>query len=244
MFGNCLPYLHSLKLSDNKVMRLYIALIFLLISQFAFAELSEDGFFSGRLSRINSKISAARIKVDFENIKYLNVKDKVQFWDEKNKSQRCTGYVLGRSANYVLVKIPQIQYCEKFLYFTTGAYFKFFSEDLVNNIKMGKDVVGILIKKRLAVQGQIETKNKELASHVERGNTLNARYQVLKEKLEGEWKKELQALEADKLASMFALQDLSRRRDEIDQKMELYKVRDENLTLDRWSLDSKLYYKK
>jgi hypothetical protein len=225
-------------------MRLIIFFYFILLSQLAFAELSEDGFFSGRLSRINYKISAARIKVDFDNIKYLNVKDKIQFWDIKNKNQQCTGYVLGRSANYVLVKIPQISYCEKFLYFTTGAYFKFFSEDLSNSIKMGKDVVGILIKKRLAVQGQIEAKNKELMAHVERGNALNARYQVLREKLDTEWKKELQALETDKLASKFALQDLSRRRDEIDQKMELYKVRDENLITDRWSLDSKLYYKK
>lgn len=225
-------------------MKFIIVIFSIFISQLAFAELSEDGFFSGRLSRINYKISAARIKVDFENIKYLNPKDKIQFWDDKNKNQKCTGYILGRSASYVLVKVPQIQYCEKFLYFTTGAYFRFFSEDLVNNIKMGKEVVGILIKKRLGVQGQIDTKNKEIIAHVERGNALNARYQLLKEKLEDEWKKELQALETDKLSSLHSLQDLSRRRDEIDQKMELYKVKDENLTIDRWSLDSKLYYKK
>ena len=216
----------------------------MLFSQWAFAELSEDGFFSGRVSRINYQISAVRIKVDFENIKYLNPKDKVQFWDERNKNQKCTGYIIGRSANYVLVKSPQLSYCEKFLYFTTGAYFKFYSEDLLNNIKMGKDVVGILIKKRMGVQGQIDDKIKEITAHVERGNAINARYQVLKDKLDDEWRKELQALELDKLAANHSLQDLNRRRDEIDQKMELYKVKDENLTLDRWSLDSRLYFKK
>jgi hypothetical protein len=225
-------------------MKLYFFLICLLFSKIASAELSEDGFFSGRVSRINYQISSVRIKVDFDNIKYLNAKDKIQFWDEKNKNQKCDGYVLGRSANYVLVKISQLKYCEKFLYFTTGSYFKFYSEDLVNNIKMGKEVVGILLKKRLAVQGQIDTRNKELMAHVERGNTINERYQVLRSKLEDEWKKELQALETDKIASTQNLLELSRRRDEIDQKMELYKVKDENLTLDRWSLDSKLYYKK
>jgi hypothetical protein len=75
-------------------------------------------------------------------------------------------------------------------------------------------------------------------------NAVNARYQLLREKLEDEWKKELQALESDKLASTHALLDLNRRRDEVDQKMELYKVKDENLTVDRWSLDPSLYFKK
>lgn len=225
-------------------MRCLFFFIILFISSALFAELSEDGFFSGRVSQINYKISAVRVKVDFENIKYLNPKDKIQFWDERNKNQRCTGYIMGRSANYLLVKTPQLNYCEKFLYFTTGAYFRFYSEDLLNNIKMGKDVVGILIKKRMGVQGQIDDKIKEIAAHVERGNAVNSRYQVLKDKLDDEWKKELQALEGDKLSATHALHDLNRRRDEIDQKMELYKVKDENLTLDRWSLDSKLYYKK
>jgi hypothetical protein len=225
-------------------MKIVFFLILVFLSQVVFAELSEDGFFSGRLSRINYKISTVKVKVDFENIKYLNPKDKVQFFDEKNKNQMCKGFVLGRSASYVLLKVPNINYCEHFLQFTNSAYFRFYSEDLVNNIKMGKEVVGILIKKRLAVQSQIDVKNKEIQSHIERGNALNARYQVLREKLEEEWKKELQALETDKLAFTHSLQDLTRRRDEIDQKMELYKVKDENLTLDRWSLDSSLYFKK
>jgi hypothetical protein len=225
-------------------MKTFLLSICLFIPTLAFADLSEDGFFSGRISSLNYEIKSARIKVDFENLKYLNAKDKIQFWDEKNVNQKCSGYVLGRSANYLLVKVSQMQNCEKFLYFTTGAYFKFFSQDLANNIKMGKEVVGILIKKRLGVQGQIDFKNKEILAHVERMNAVNARYQLLREKLEDEWKKELQALESDKLASTHALLDLNRRRDEVDQKMELYKVKDENLTVDRWSLDPSLYFKK
>jgi hypothetical protein len=130
------------------------------------------------------------------------------------------------------------------LHFTTGAYFKFFSEDLVNNISMGKDVIGILIKKRLAVQGQIDSKTKEISAQIERSNAVNDRYMILREKLEAEWKKELQALEVDKIAATHLLKELNQHRDDIDQKMELYKVKDENLTVDRWSLDSRLYFKK
>jgi len=205
---------------------------------------SEEGFFSGRLSKINRDISTVRIKVDFENVKYINVKDKLEFWDERNSSLKCKSYVLGRTADYILIKVIDFKFCEKNLLFTAGAYFRFFSEDLENNIKMGREVVSILLKKRLAVQGQMDIRNKEILSHVERVNTINARYQTLRNKLEQEWQKELHALDEDRTYSLRSYKDLELRRDEIDKKLELYKLKDENLSLDRWSLDSNLYFKK
>lgn len=111
-------------------------------------------------------------------------------------------------------------------------------------MKMGREVVGILIKKRMAVKGQMDVKNKEIQSHVERINTINARYQTLRDKLEQEWQKELHSLDEDRTYSLRSYKDLERRLDEIDQKLEQYKIKDENLTLDRWSLDSNLYFKK
>ena len=208
------------------------------------SEVNEEGFFSGRISTINHAISTVRVKVDFDNIKYLNPKDKIEFWDEKNTSQKCKGYIVGRTSDYLLVKLSEMNFCEKYLYFTTGAYFKFFSEDLQNNLKMGREVVSILLKKRLAVNGQMEVKNKEISTHVEKVNAINARYQTLREKLDQEWQKELHALAEDKTYALRTYKDLERRRDEIDQKLEQYKIKDENLTLDRWSLDSHLYFKK
>ncbi|MBC7539289.1 MAG: hypothetical protein H7281_10740 [Bacteriovorax sp.] len=208
------------------------------------AELSEEGFFSGRISRINRAINVVRVKVDFDNIKYLNPKDKIEFWDEKNNTQKCKSYIIGRTSDYLLLKVPELPSCEKYLYFTSGSYFKFYSEDLLNNVKMGKEVVTILLKKRMAVQGQLEGRNKEITAHVERVNAINARYQTLREKLDQEWQKELHALDEDKTYAVRSYKDLERRRDEIDQKLEQYKIKDENLTLDRWSLDSHLYFKK
>jgi hypothetical protein len=216
----------------------------LLVLRTAQAELSEEGFFSGRISRINKEISVVRVKVDFDNIKYLNPKDKIEFWDEKNNTQKCKSYIIARTSDYLLLKVPEIQFCEKYLNFMTGAYFKFFSEDLLNNVKMGKEVVTILLKKRMAVQGQMELKNKDITSHIEKVNAINARYHTLREKLEQEWQKELHALDEDKTYAVRSYKDLERRRDEIDQKLEQYKIKDENLTLDRWSLDTNLYFKK
>ena len=221
-----------------------LSLIIWLVSASAHAEVSENGFFSGRLSKINLDISVVRVKVDFDNVKYINVKDKIEFWDEKNETKKCKSYVIGRTADYILLKISDIKYCERSLYFTTGAYFKFYSEDLLNNVSMGREVVSILIKKRMAVQGQMSLRDKELQAHMDRVAAINARYQTLRDKLEQEWQKEVLALEEDKAFSLRSYKGLERRRDEIDQKMEQYKLKDENLTLDRWSLDSNLYFKK
>lgn len=221
-----------------------LPLLLCLLSNKSFAALSEEGFFSGRISKINKDISVLRIKVDFDNVKYVNVKDKVEFWDEKNDTLKCKSYVMGRTADYILLKLSDMKFCERNLYITNGAYFKFFSEDLQNNVKMGREVVGILLKKRMAVQGQMEVRNKEIQVHVERVNTINARYQTLREKLDQEWQKELHGLDEDRTFSLRSYKDLERRRDEIDQKLEQYKLKDENLTLDRWSLDSNLYFKK
>ncbi len=223
---------------------IFLSLFLLWLVQNSRAELAEEGFFSGRLSRINKDISIVRVKVDFENIKYLNPKDKIEFWDEKNNSQKCKGYILGRTSDYLLVKIPEITSCEKYLYFTTGAYFKFYSEDLFNNVTMGREVVTILLKKRLAVLGQLDVKDKEIKAHMDRVNAINARYQTLRDKLDLEWQKEIHSLDEDKTFAVRSYKELERRRDEIDQKLELYKLKDENLTLDRWSLDSNLYFKK
>lgn len=205
---------------------------------------TDEGFFSGRISKINRAISTVRVKVDFDNVKYVNVKDMLEFWDERNSSLKCKSYVMGRTADYILLKVSDMKFCEKNLLFTSGAYFRFFSEDLANNVKMGREVVSILLKKRMAVQGQMEIRNKEVISHVERVNTINARYQALREKLEQEWQKELHALDEDRTYSLRSYKDLELRRDEIDQKLELYRLKDDNLTLDRWSLDSNLYFKK
>lgn len=208
------------------------------------ADVSEEGFFSGRISRINKAINIVRVKVDFDNVKYLNPKDKVEFWDEKNDTHKCKSYIIGRTSDYLLLKVPELSSCEKYLYLVSGSYFKFYSEDLLNNITMGREVVSILLKKRLAISGQLEGRNKEITAHTDRVNAINARYQALQGKLEQEWQKELHALDEDKTFTLRSYKDLERRRDEIDQKLEQYKIKDENLTLDRWSLDSRLYFKK
>lgn len=211
------------------------------------AQLVEDdktGVFSGRLSSLNEEASLIRVKVDFTNMKYVNKKDKVEFWTDGNLSRRCIGYVLGKSHDYFLIKVPEFKKCQFVSFLGYGAYLNFQSKDLYNNILVGKELIEVLNKKYTALTGQLENHRKLLDTHLEKVESVNKRYELLKEKLEKEWREEIQYLEEDRNVALRNYKGTQIRLDEVKQKLEKYRIEDENLKLDRWALDSHLYYKK
>ena len=221
----------------------FALLFILLFSQSAFSE-DEIAIFSGRVSRINFKADLMRIKIDFGNVKYLNSKDKVEFWDERDSSKRCKGYLVGKSNDYLLFKVPSKNFCKTKVFLSIGAYLKFYSVDLFNNIKMGKSLIDILLKKRLALSGKLRREQKALDSFIEKVNGVNARYQILRDKLEAEWRDQIASLEEDKTTSLRNYKDLEIRVEDLDKKLQRYSIEDKNLKLDRWALDPRLYFKK
>lgn len=224
-------------------MRIILISIIFVLSAPAFG-VEDIATFSGRISRINFKADLMRVKIDFGNVKYLNSKDKVEFYDERDSQKRCKGYLVGKSNEYLLFKVPSINFCKTKVFLSVGAYLKFYSVDLFNNIKMGKSLIDILLKKRLALSGKLLREQKELDSFIEKVNGINARYQILRDKLEAEWRDQIASLEEDKVTSLRNYKDLERRIDDLDMKLERYRVEDQNLKLDRWALDPRLYYKK
>ena len=81
-------------------------------------------------------------------------------------------------------------------------------------------------------------------SHIEKVNAVNARFTVLREKLESEWRDEVAALEEDRINSLRNFKDLEIQLSALNHKLERYQISDENLETDRWSLDSRLFFKK
>jgi hypothetical protein len=201
-------------------------------------------FFSGRISRLNQVARLMRIRTDFANIKFLNRKDRVEFWNESYPDQRCMSFVEGRTNDYLLLRIPQFESCVRRIHFTTGSYLHFQSPELKETVKIAQELVEILLKKRVAMQAKKDRFHKELTGHVERVDAVNKRYEILRQKLEIEWQKELSFLEEDKARSFTEFKNAEARLNEIDTKLEAYRIEDHNLKLDRWSLDPALYIKK
>lgn len=233
-------------------MRFFILLYFLFFSANSFSiieekkeeHLDKEGLFSGRISRVNEAASLVRIKLDFVNMKYLNKRDKIEFWDVHNSNYKCKSYILGKTGSYILLKIPDYTYCKKFTSIGIGSYLRIFSPDLVNNIKMGRELVSILLKKRLAIHGLMTEQKKQLDAHIEKINAINSRYVVLREKLEAEWRDELAAIEEDRINYYKRFKGHEIQLNEINHKLEKYRIEDENLENDRWALDSRLFFQK
>lgn len=200
--------------------------------------------FSGRISRINATARLARIRTDFANIKFLNRRDRIDFWNESYPAQRCRAVVEGRTNDYLLLRVPEFETCIRNVHFTTGTYLHFESADLEKTVTIAKELVEILLKKRLAMRAKKERHQKELDTHTERVDTVNKRFESLRQKLEIEWQKEIFALDEDKGRSFTEFKNSEARLNEIDAKLESYRIEDNNLKLDRWSLDPALYIKK
>jgi hypothetical protein len=200
--------------------------------------------FSGRISRLNPQARLMRIKTDAGNIKFLKGTDRLEFWNESSPEKRCPAFVEGRSNDYILLRVPQYEICIRQVQFTTGTYLHFESQDLNTTVGMAKELVEILLKKRLAMQAKKIRHQRDLDAHVEKVDVTNRRFEILRQKLELEWQSELAALEEDKARIFTEFKHAEARLIEIDSKLEAYRVEDHNLKLDRWSLDPALYFKK
>jgi len=221
----------------------YLLLLFL-VFPVGHAEFKKEGIFSGRISKNNADARLIRVFVEFDNLKYVNRKDKLEFWKSDAPSKKCKGYILGKSTQYLLVKIPRYEICSRKVPLGRGFYLKFYSSDLVSKIKIGRELVKILLKKRLGIKGQLEKAEQQIKGHVEKMEGVNRRYDILRQKLEKEWANELTYLDEDKANTLRYFKELEVRLDEVDHKMEVYRISEENLKLDRWSLDPNFYFEK
>ncbi len=209
-----------------------------------YTDMEDASTFSGRISSLNDTAQLMRIKINFKNLKYVNQNDRIEFWNETYPERRCIGYVKARTNDYLMLKIPNYQTCIKKVFVTTGTYLHMYSPDLEKNLNIGKELVGVLLKKEMALTSKKLRYQKELDIYVEKMDAVNKRYEVLRQKLELEWQRELASLEEDKTKSFMNYKNTEARLNEVHHKMEKYRIQDQNLYEDRWSLDPKLYYKK
>jgi hypothetical protein len=200
--------------------------------------------FSGRVSKISGKSSLMRVRVDFVNFKFLNKKDKVEFWLESYPSHRCIAYVIGKSNEYMLLRIPSFSQCVRKVGVTVGSYLHFRSKDLSRTLQIAEELLQVLLKKRLALHSRLSRTKKDLDAHIEKVDAVNRRYEVLRDKLDLEHQQEMMALEDDRTSKFKVYKDTQAKLDSLDYKLEQYRIGDHNLKLDRWSLDPKLYRRK
>jgi hypothetical protein len=200
--------------------------------------------FSARISRLNKEAKLMRLKVSFENAKFLRKRDRIEFWNETYPDRKCLSYIEGRTPEYILVKIPRYNDCISKMYITTGTYLHLYSPDLKKGIEIAKSLMEILMKKQLALKSRMRRFKDRVDGHVDRVELINKRYDILRQKLDIEWQSELASLEEDKVKNYKSYQTSKVKYEDLMYKLEQYRINDNNLKEDRWSLDPNLYYQK
>lgn len=215
---------------------------FALATDFRFGD--ETTVFPARVAKINKMAKLIRFKIKFENAKFLNKYHRVELWNPTIPQKKCLGYVEGRTNDYLLVRINKYNKCKSTIYFAVGSYLHLYSPDLENSLHTAKELQDILGRKRTALNARLTRYERTMGSYIEKIDLINKRYEILRQKLELEWQKELSILEEDKAKSYALYQKTKTKLHELDFKLQKYRVRDQNMVEDRWSLDPKLYYKK
>jgi len=200
--------------------------------------------FPARISKINKLAKLIRLKIDFENAKFLSKNHRIELWNPSYPRKKCLAYLEGRTNEYLLIRLPKYDECKSSVYFSVGSYLHMYSPDLDKSLDTAKELQTILNKKRTALAARLERYQKTMNSYIEKIDVTNKRFEILRQKMELEWQKEISNLEEDKSKSYALYQKTQTKLHELDYKSQQYRVRDQNMIEDRWSLDPKLYYKK
>lgn len=208
------------------------------------ADLDRLGVFSGRISKSVKAAKLLRVRLDFVNSKFLRAGDKLELWHQSYPSQRCECFVEAKANEYIFINVPLYDKCVTTVGFTVGSYVMFESKDLEFNINVAREMIDVLMKKRMIILSQMEKNKTELGEWDKKIENTNDRYKGLMDQLKNEWSEQVGNISALKSNVTEKMRDDELTLGDVDYKLERYRIESENLKLDRWSLDPSQYVKK
>jgi hypothetical protein len=218
--------------------KLIIFLLLISLSKNTIAQESiTPGTFAGRISRLNPSASLMRVRLDFANSKFLRTNDGVEFWNEGMPMVRCQAAIVGKSGEYFLMRVYEWKYCISKVGFSVGSHVYFESKDLEKTLITAREMVRVLLQKRMVLQSQTAGKENDVNDQSSQLENINARYEAMIERIKNEWNEAIKGLSGSKSANQVELNSLRAQLDEIDFQLERYRVEDANFKKDRWAID-------
>jgi hypothetical protein len=216
-----------------------LILLFSLLNLFA-QDLSPDKY-SFHSVKYNEKARLLKVKGEFANIKYLVQGTRLEIWNPEKSLIKCKAWVRENTMGYLLLDIQNSAACINKIYLQPGSYLMAQSEELVKNLEVGKQAMEVMAKRRLILTGERENLQKELDAYTEKIEMTNKKFQLAREQIELEYKKEIGELERSRIDKVNTFQDLAARLEDLEFKMKRYEVEDQNFKTDRWSIDPTLH---
>ena len=126
-------------------------IVFSLLSTVAVGK-RDLSLFSGRILSTDFQMGFVKIRHNFSNGRFLNKGTRISIWGPDtpyNPKNSCPGIIVGKSPDYLLLRIKQITTCKRVINFSGGQSISLKSESLVENINTAKELRIILNKKIL-----------------------------------------------------------------------------------------------
>jgi hypothetical protein len=177
-----------------------------------------------------------RLRLEFSNSKFLKRDDDLEFWNEGRPDVRCQAVIRGRSNEYVLTEVREWGNCIRKVGITTGSFLFFESKELVKTLGSAKEMMSILLKKRAILEGYRDRNKTANYENNLRTDNINAIYQERMERLKSEWQEALHGVTELKNNNDRDMLSITNQVKALDFEIDRYRVEDENVVKDYWSL--------
>lgn len=231
----------------NELMRFICFFTFIFNIQLEASKISDldrSGVFSGRISQIEREQQRLRVRLDFANAKFIQLNDEMQMWHQGQTKNKCKVKVVGKENHYVQLRVPQYNRCVNQVGFTVGSYILFSSRDLEFNMLRAREMIELLLKKRAVLAAELKEKKGKLEEVDGQINGINSEYDQRIQEIEKEREQVLGNMTEKRVLLFEDLRDDELTIGDIDYKLERFRVQSENMSIDRWSLDPELHFKK
>ena len=195
-----------------------------------------ETLFTGRVSKLIPEQGLMRLRLEFANSKFLKREDDLEFWNEGRPDVRCQAFIRGRSNEYVLAEVREWGECIRKVGVTTGSFLFFDSKEFQKTLNSAQEMMKILLKKRAVLSGFRDRNNTANYENNLRMDNINAIYQERMERLKSEWQEALKGVTELKNNNDRDMLSIDNQIKALDFEIERYRVEDENVIKDHWSL--------
>jgi len=198
---------------------------------------AKESIFTGRVSKLIQEQRLMRLRLEFVNAKFLKRGDDLAFWNEGRSDVRCQGVIKGRSNEYVLAEVKNWNKCIRKVGITTGSFLFFESKELLKTLAAAREFMAVLLKKRAILEGFKDRNNTSNYENNLRMDNINAIYQERMERLKSEWQDALKGVTDLKNNNDRDMLSIENQVKALDFEIERYRLEDENVIKDHWSLN-------
>ena len=198
--------------------------------------------FKGRVSDRDEASSVFKVQSDSENVKFFKGGDQVRFKVEQNPNKDfCQGDIRTVEPGFFTMYVKNLYPCwNEGEYFRRGMILNFKSSRLAERVQDASEYRLILLKRREDYFKQLNKMNVFIWSFKQQKVQLAAQYDKKIEELKKKKRRALEGLLSKKNDVASTQRELIYRLDNLDEKLEFYRIENHSQKKNRWSKDHDL----